>query len=213
MWRLSILPQRTQVMNAKQRSIYFGSLWPAACRTQGWKASDDHQRRRVTFAATGETSITELDEDQITLLFTKLSWLADPHNFDKAFRDSDPAAALAENKRKQIIWRILDSAAKVPGDPEAWLADISKDRHGTSDWRKLPDAQLKRFAMTVSGRTTTQAREKRAAKPRKGRAARTVQTDCTVPAKMPWTPTVFTAHPDGTIYIEELIQDAPDMPF
>lgn len=189
-------------MTPRQRSTYFGKLWPAACRAQKWKVSDDHQRRRVTFAATGETSTTDLDDDQITLLFIKLEHLADPYNYDKALADSDPAAALAANKRKKLIFSITKRALKVPGDSEAWLASIAADRHGTRDWRKLPDAQLRFFAMTVSERTTAMARERRAAKsgekpaakPRKSSAARAVQPACTVPL-------VFTAHPNGTIYI------------
>ncbi len=188
-------------MNKKQRSTYFGRLWPAACRTQGWKTSDEHQRKRVTFAATGEESITDLDEDQITLLFNKLKWLADPSNYDKALADADPVTALEENKRKQVIWRIEDNASKVPGDPAKWLAEIALDRHGTADWKNLSNAELKRFAMTVSGRTTKMARERRAAKASKSRAAQPVQRDISEPAPMPRMPHVFTAHPDGTIYI------------
>jgi hypothetical protein len=186
-------------MNKTQRRLYFG-LWKTVCRVQGWDEKDEHQRQRITFAATGETSTTGLDEDQITLLFTKLRWLADPQSFDKALADSDPSAALAANKRKQVIWRITESAAKVPGDPEAWLADIAADRHGTRDWRKLPDAQLLRFAMTVSGRTTAKAREQRAAKCKKGRATRLVQAACTADAAPQKGPQVFTAHPDGQIF-------------
>lgn len=188
-------------MNTTQRRLYFG-LWKTVCKVQGWNEKDEHQRQRVTYAATGETSTTALDQDQVTLLFTKLRWLADPHSFDKALADSDPSAALAANKRKQIIWRITRSAAKVPGNPEAWLSDIATDRHGTRDWRKLPDAQLLRFAMTVSGRTTELARQKRAAKAGKGSVASAQQDACKEPAEGLGMPRIFTAHPDGTIYTE-----------
>jgi hypothetical protein len=107
-------------MNANQRNHYFGKLWPAACEVQGWEKSDENQRKRVTFAATGETSTSALDEDQITLLFIKLRWLADPANFDKALADSDSAAALAKNKRQQIIWRMAkEQLPKLPKNKAA----------------------------------------------------------------------------------------------
>lgn len=141
-------------MNAEQRALYFGKLWPEACATQGWKKSDEGQRRRVIFAATGETSSSSLDDDQVTLLFIKLRWLADPANFDKALADSDPAAALAENKRKKIIWRIEHTAAQK-GFNEAWLVTASAGkcaRHGAKEWRHLPTVELVKFSMTVEKR-------------------------------------------------------------
>lgn len=190
-------------MNADQRGRYFG-MWETVCRVQGWKKNDDHQRQRVTFAATGETSSTDLDEDQITLLFIKLDWLADPRNFDKALADSDPAAALAANMRKKIIWRIEKAAAKIPGDAEADLAKMAGGKcakHGVSEWRKLPTPELLRFSYTVSSRTTKQACAKRATKPQKGRAARSVQPACTKRAEELKNPLIFTAHPNGTVYI------------
>lgn len=171
-------------MNLDQRNLYFGRLWPEACAAQGWKRSDQMQRKRVTFAATGEESTTDLDEDQITLLFIKLRWLADPANFDKALADSDPAAALAENKRKNIIWRIEKAAALIPGDAEADLAKMAAGKcaaHGVSEWRKLPTPELLRFAFTVSARTTGEAREKREKRARKTAkrvSARAMQEAC-----------------------------------
>jgi len=168
-------------MNSEQRALYFGKLWPEACAVQGWKKSDEGQRKRIVFAATGETSSSALDEDQITLLFIKLRWLADPANFDKALADSDPAAALAENKRKNIIWRIEKAAARIPGDAEADLAKMAAGKcaaHGVSEWRKLPTPELLRFSFTVSARTTDEACTKRAAKSKKRVSARAVQDVC-----------------------------------
>lgn len=169
-------------MTPRQRSTYFGSLWPAACAVQRWNAKDEHQRKRVTFAATGEESTSDLNQDQITLLFAKLEWLADPQNFGAALADSDPVAALEANKRKQLIWRIEKDAAKVPGNPVKWLAEIASDRHGTSDWQKLPTPELLRFSFTVSGKTTTVARKRRSHSCSKRSPARPVHDACTAPA-------------------------------
>lgn len=168
-------------MNPEQRALYFGKLWPEACATQGWKKSDEGQRKRVIFAATGENSSSALDQDQVTLLFIKLRWLADPANFDKALADSDPAAALAENKRKQLIWRIEKAAALIPGDAEADLAKMAAGKcaaHGVSEWRKLPTPELLRFSFTVAARTTGNARQRRAVKAGKRVSAPIVQEAC-----------------------------------
>lgn len=169
-------------MNQRQRSTYFGTLWPAACQAQGWSIKDEHRRKCVTVGATGEESTSDLNEDQITLLFNKLKFLADPKNFDKALADADPAAALEENKRKQLIWRIEKAAAKVPGDAERWLAEMGAGKcaaHNVREWRKLPTPELLRFSFTVAARTTEMARENRALKATKKRPARTMQTACT----------------------------------
>lgn len=172
-------------MTPRQRSMYFGELWPAACKVQGWSVKDEHRRKCVTFGATAEESTSALDQDQITLLFNKLKALADPQNFDKALADADPAAALEENKRKQLIWRIEKAAANVPGDVESWLAELATGKcakHNVREWRKLPTPELLRFSFTVESRTTELARENRAlkasVKAQKKRPARTVQTAC-----------------------------------
>lgn len=168
-------------MTSRQRSTYFGTLWPAACKAQGWSVKDENRRKCVTVGATGEESTSDLDQDQVTLLFNKLKFLADPHNFDKALADADPATALEENKRKQLIWRIEKAAAKVPGDAESWLTELAAGKcaaHNVREWRKLPTPELLRFSFTVASRTTEMARENRALKAQKKRSARTVQTAC-----------------------------------
>jgi hypothetical protein len=168
-------------MTPHQRAHYFGKLWPAACKTQGWQVKDDAQRTRVTFAATGEESTSALDQDQVTLLFNKLKWLADPHNYDKALADADPHAALEESRRARVIWRIERRASLVPGKSESWLASLASAKcaaHGVADWRHLPTPELLRFSYTVSARTTEYAQAKRRGKAAKNSAAQTVQDDC-----------------------------------
>lgn len=168
-------------MNAAQRRTYFG-LWNAACRVHHWNPEDDHQRQRVTFAATGETSSRGLDQEQITLLFKKLRWLADPANFAKALADSDPVAALAENKRKQVIWRIEHECARF-GLKEEWLVEISRAKcavHQVKNWRKLPMIALLNLSMTVESRTSEEAHT---ARQRKKTSARPMQPACTQDAR------------------------------
>ncbi len=141
-------------MNASQRSTYFGRLWPEACAAQKWNPKDEERRRDVTHAATGKESTSKLTEAQITLLFNKLKWLADPNNFEKALADANPTQALEEHKREQIIWRIEHTAAKK-GFNEAWLAKASAGkctRHNVKSWRQLPTVELVKFSMTVDSR-------------------------------------------------------------
>lgn len=141
-------------MNANQRSTYFGRLWPEACQVQKWNPKNEERRRDVTFAATGQESTSKLTEDQITLLFNKLKWLADPNNFEKAYADANPELALKEHKRNQVIWRI-EKAAKERDFNETWLeaaAEHKCAKHKCRGWRNLPIRELVNFSRTVSGR-------------------------------------------------------------
>jgi predicted outer membrane protein len=120
----------------------------------------------VTFAATGQESTSKLTNDQITRLFNKLKWLADPGNFEKAYADANPEIALEENKRQRAIFRIQKTAEKK-GFNETWLETAVEHKcakHRVSCWRKLPLAELINFSKTVESR--------------KGRAA-PVQDGCT----------------------------------
>lgn len=153
-------------MNASQRKTYFGILWPAACKAQGWLVKDDDRRREVTMQATGKDSTSSLTEAQITLLFNRLKQLADPADFDLAYADANPEIALEEHKRGQIIWRIENSTAKA-GLTEAWLVEISAAKCATHDvkhWRQLPTVELVKLSMTVESRTSDAAQARRAQK-------------------------------------------------
>lgn len=141
-------------MTASQRRTYFATLWPAACKAQGWHVKDDERRRDVTHAATGQDSTSKLTQDQITLLFNKLKWLADPHNFDKAFADANPELALADHKRANVIWRI-DQAAQAKGFNEAYIAKVAEHKcraHNVRTWRDLPIQELVNLSKTISAR-------------------------------------------------------------
>jgi hypothetical protein len=141
-------------MTPSQRRHYHSRLWPDACKAQGWDKKDEEKRREVTEAATGKASSSALNQGQITLLFNKLKWLADPVNFDRAFADANPDLALEEDKRSRIIWRIEHTAAKK-GFNEAWLHSISEHKcthHNVKVWRQLPTTELLKLSMTVDAR-------------------------------------------------------------
>jgi|GEM_PF-2185120 len=141
-------------MNASQRSTYFGRLWPEACAAQKWNPRDEERRRDVTFAATGKESTSKLTEDQITLLFNKLKWLADPNNFEKAYADANPEIALAENKRGQVIHRI-EKTATAKSLNSIYLDKAAEHKcrvHHVRTWRDLPIQELINFSKTISAR-------------------------------------------------------------
>jgi len=141
-------------MSPSQRSTYFATLWPAACKAQGWNPKDAERRRDVTHAATGKASTSGLTEDQITLLFIKLKWLADPTNFDLAMADADPQAALKANKRVQVIYRI-EQAARAGGFNEEYLIKAAEHKcaaHRVKAWRELPIKELVNFSRTIHAR-------------------------------------------------------------
>lgn len=164
-------------MTPSQRAHFFGRLWPAACASQGWDAKDTHQRKRVVFDATGEESMSNLDQDQITLLFNKVKWLAAPHDFAAALTDSDHQSALEESSRRQIIWRIQREAAKA-GLNEAWIIKAAEGKcraYNSLEWKLLPMTELLKFSMTVESRTSEIAKDRRS---KKNASARAMQRRC-----------------------------------
>lgn len=163
-------------MTSRQRSTYFGTLWPAACAAQNWNLRDHQRRRDVTFSATGKESTGDLNQSEITLLFNKLRWLADPSNFDKALADSDPASALDENSRKQVVWRIREKAQKA-GLSEGWIQETSCAKcaaHNVQEWTQLSCSDLVKLSMTVASRTTAKARIDRSRRT----SAKALQNSC-----------------------------------
>jgi hypothetical protein len=141
-------------MTPSQRRHYHSRLWPDACKTQGWDKKDEEKRREVTEAATGKSSSSALNQGQITMLFNKLKWLADPVNFDAAFADANPDLALEEDKRARLIWRIEHTASRKSFN-EAWLASATEHKchqHGVKIWRQLPTTELLKLSMTVESR-------------------------------------------------------------
>ena len=175
-------------MTPRQRSTYFGTLWPAACEAQGWNPKDEDRRRDVTMEATGKASTSSLTEAQITLLFNHLKQLANPADFDLAYLTANPEIALEEHKRGQIIWRIENETAKA-GLKEEWLEQISAakcEQNGVKQWRQLPTVELLKFSMTVESRTSEEVKARRAIKKaKKRRPAQGVQEPCTVYADRP----------------------------
>lgn len=141
-------------MTASQRRTYFATLWPAACQAQGWNAKDEERRRDITFSATGKESTSKLTQEQITLLFNKLKWLADPTNFDLAMADANPELALADHQRTQVIWRIEKTAADK-GFNSVYLDKAAEHKcrvHNARSWRELPIQELINFSKTMASR-------------------------------------------------------------
>jgi hypothetical protein len=165
-------------MTASQRKTYFGTLWPAACKAQGWNPKDEDRRRDATMQATGQDSTSRLSQDQITLLFNHLKQLANPEDFDLAYVTANPEIALEEHRRSQIIWRVEHTAAKA-GLNDAWLEQASAAKcsaHNVRCWRQLPTVELLKFSMTVSSRTTSDVSARRSS--RNKRSATPLQDPC-----------------------------------
>jgi hypothetical protein len=164
-------------MTPPQRSRYFGTLWPAACKAQGWDKKDETKRQEVTHEATGSASTSSLTQGQLTLLFNRLKWLADPSNFDKAYADANPDIVLEEDKRARIIWRIEQTTAKA-GLKDEWLTQTAAAKcevNQVKAWRHLPTMELLKLSMTVESRTTELAKARRL---KKNTPAQPVQDSC-----------------------------------
>ncbi len=99
------------IMNAAQRKIYFGTLWPAVCAAQGWSRNDDGQRKtklnecmRLIRAPQVESS-SDLGPDEITALFCYLQFLAHQGSLDQSARWLDCQQDYkAFNRARQADW-------------------------------------------------------------------------------------------------------------
>lgn len=138
-------------MTDKQRKLYRATLWPKVCEVQGWKVTDELRRRAVLVEATGQDSSSGLTQRQITSLFDRLKWLADPFNLEAAMPVANEDLAADKHERAQLVWRIRDRSAKK-GYNEAYLIRASENKcraHKAKTWLDLPIAELLKFSMTV----------------------------------------------------------------
>jgi hypothetical protein len=152
-------------MNKDQRNLYFGRLWPEACKVQKWTVKDNKKRREVTSEATGRESAADLDEDGITALFDHLRWLADPYSLEKAMPVANPELGWQANRRRQLVWRVESTAADA-GLHEEYLSKSAEYKAALlriKDWRLWPLDDLLKFAFTVKARAGSA--RKTAAKP------------------------------------------------
>lgn len=141
-------------MTPGQRKNYRGNLWPAACKAQGWDVKDEKRRQQVNLEAVGEVSTSEMDNDQVTLLFDHLKWLADPYDFDKAMPAANPELGWQANRRRQLLYRINRTATRRGLSPE-YLVTITAGKcrkYKAASWQDLPLPQLLDVSMTVSAR-------------------------------------------------------------
>lgn len=98
-------------MTPRERSTYFGQLWPAACHANEWVVKDDAQRRAVTAECMRQVrgpktdSTSALGPDEVTALFTYLLHLADSASLDKSARwDTCKEDYRTFNRARQADW-------------------------------------------------------------------------------------------------------------
>jgi hypothetical protein len=98
-------------MNETQRRVYFGQLWPLACKAQKWDRRDELKRKAVTqecmrlIRGPGVNSVTLLNEDAITALFCYLLHLGSPASLDLSARWVDCQQDYkAFNRAHQADW-------------------------------------------------------------------------------------------------------------
>jgi hypothetical protein len=98
-------------MNVAQRKIYFATLWPAACRVNGWNRNDNIKRIAVlndcmrAIGAPAVESSSELGPDEVTALFTYLKFLANQASLELSARWLDCQEDYeAFNRARQADW-------------------------------------------------------------------------------------------------------------
>jgi len=137
-------------MTKAQRSHFFGQLWPAACQAQGWQVKDETTRHAVCERVTGQSSMSNLNQRQLTALFTEVRHLADPLDFDKANLAANPDLAQEESLRATCLFAIDKLALE-----DAYICGLAKHvvaARRVPSWRDLGSTDLKWLARTLSAR-------------------------------------------------------------
>ncbi len=141
-------------MTAKERSVYFGHIWPNACLANEWEIKDDARRRAVTaecmrlVRGPQTDSAGSLGSDEVTALFTYLVHLADPSSLEKSARwvtcqedyhtfnrarqaDWHEAALYGKGKNKLDRNRFKGEASASGGPLDSLDAEEVRKRHLT----------------------------------------------------------------------------------
>lgn len=130
-------------LSAEQRRLYFSTLWPRACKAQGWNPRDEDRRRAVTHQLIGKFSTTGISQLQITVLFRGLELFADEENIAKiaALKAAQDAVEFPEIGEHVKICGMIEAF----GCGDAYLDKVALPhlrREGKSEWRKLDTGTL-----------------------------------------------------------------------
>lgn len=111
------------------------------------KLTKDHLRHACHVRALGrDRSSDQLTAQEMDRVGVLMELLAEPMSISAVQRWCNPDL----DARKRLLW-----SAERTRLPDAYLARLSEDRFGASNWRSLPTPQLRQFVMTI------RAREKR----------------------------------------------------
>jgi hypothetical protein len=109
-------------MTPGERVHYHKTLWPAACRVNGWPVSDAEKRREVVLVCMQQvrgplvtTSDPRFGRDEVTALFCFLEHLAAPDELDKSLRwDTCRQDYRTYNRARQADWHERKLYGRVP---------------------------------------------------------------------------------------------------
>lgn len=155
-------------MTARQRSYFFGTLWPQACRVQGWvgETAREVKRREIVLAATTKLhaevprmkkptdSMSACDQDQLTAVFNHVKHLADPLNLQKAIAAENPGQAAALDECNRLLFKIREGMKR--GDYNyayvQKIADWNCRSEQVADWQTLPAEALRTVLIHLNDR-------------------------------------------------------------
>lgn len=143
-------------MTTAQRIKLMSHWWPAACRAQGWAASDRELRLRALAlcVAREHWSVIEFREAlECIEPLASASELNTTTDMDAVIRTlgllADDLAAGMDNAEMGARRRLCH---KLSGYPLAYVAKLARDKFGTDDLDTLRSPQLQQLVMTLSQR-------------------------------------------------------------
>lgn len=150
---------------SKSQQLRFWREWSAACRAQGWTKAQSwtgaqiDNERHALLERCGFDSLTKVDKQS---------------GFDRVLKElatlqANLAGMLSADENPR---RVLVHGIRKHGFNDAYVAAISIDRFGTTDWQKLPLDLLTKLRNTIADRAVVEHLPETIARRRAARRAR-----------------------------------------
>jgi len=155
-------------MTRAQQALYRGKggLWPEACRVQGWDPADEDKRRAVTLEAARKVNPTstcnttrDLNQDQITALFTLLRAYANPLDLAAQRASENPDETRITDQCRRVCYAINEFG--FDRNYVQKIADWKCRVHQVRYWEHLPLHELRQLVITVERRAAAKHQPRR----------------------------------------------------
>jgi len=136
-------------MSPSQRTYFFATLWPAACREMGW--DPNHRPTRMTFFRVelgSDKSFNDLTQSEFDLLKARCLAIARPADLDAQMAQARQPRLRLETK----IGEHLRCLARYLSNPDTYDATLRRHRFHGQKMADMPARDLYHYCLTLNSR-------------------------------------------------------------